>query len=117
MPAQKSSGTSASLTVGAALTSIASATGLASGENLLFRVDTDVLDVAQSLIIDVRLAAQVGGAARSVLGAPFTVPADVVAETPVLVVPSGAAYEFLIALRGGSTARAIPWSVVQIERT
>lgn len=117
MPAQKSSGTSASLTVGAALTSIVSTTGLASGENLLFRVDTDILGVDQYLVIDVKLAAQVGGSARSVLGAPFTVPADVVAETPVLVVPSGAAYEFLIGLRGGAGSRAIPWAVLQIERT
>jgi len=115
-PTLKSSGTTAALTPGAALTSLANTTGLTAGESLLLWVDTNALSANQACIVQVRVAALVGGTVRNVNGSPMTIPQGFSGHTFPISVPATVPYDILVGVVGGSATPTIPWRIDQLDR-
>lgn len=115
-PTIRTSGTTAALTPGAAFTSLASTTGLASGEELLIWVDATGLAANQALAIEVKAAVLTSGTAANVVGSPMTVPAGFVGHCYMLGVPASVPYSVAIGVVGGSATPTVAWRIDQLDR-
>ena len=115
-PTQKSSGTTAALTPGAAFTSLLSTTGLTAGEELLVWVDTTNLAANQALAVEVKRAALVGGTAQQVNGSPMLVSAGFIGQCYLLGIPASVPYSVALGVIGGSATPTVPWSIEQLDR-